>query len=141
MAGPIQTYAPVTGRVLLSLIFVFSGVGKIFSWSETANYMSAKGMPLVPLFLLLAILFELAGGLSILLGKRARIGAALLVIFMIPATLIFHRFWGAEGFDQMEMIHFMKNLALIGGLLQVMAYGSGPYSLDSRAGLCHTRDR
>lgn len=121
------------GRVLLSLIFVLSGFEKITGWSETSAYMASKGMPAVPFFHVMAILFELGGGLMVLLGYRARLGALALVVFVIPTTLIFHNFWALEDSQQqLQMIMFLKNLSMIGGLLMVAAYGAGVFSLDSR---------
>jgi len=121
------------GRVLLSLIFLASGLGKIAAWDATAGYMASEGMTLVPLFLVAAILFEVLGGLSVLLGMKARVGAAALIVFLIPATLIFHDFWAFEGMErQIYMAMFMKNLAIMGGLLLVIAFGAGPLSIDNR---------
>jgi len=91
-------------------------------------------MLLVPVFLVLAIGFELIGGLSVLLGVKARWGALLLVAFLIPTTLIFHDFWQYDGQQaQQQMIHFMKNLSILGGLVFVLGAGAGPWTLDARA--------
>lgn len=121
------------GRVLLSLIFLLSGFSKITGWDQTAAYMASKGMFAVPFFLTAAIVFEIAGGLSVLLGFKARLGAAALVVFLIPTTLIFHNFWAYEGMErQMQMIMFLKNLSIMGGLLVVVGQGAGACSLDRR---------
>jgi len=129
----IERYAVLLGRIFLSLIFVMSGFSKIGGWEQTAGYMASKGMPLVPLFLVAAILIEVLGGLSVLLGLKAKIGAAALIVFLIPASLIFHNFWTLEGMEQqIQMIMFMKNIAIIGGLLLVIGLGSGPLSLNNR---------
>ncbi len=129
----IERITPPLGRMLLALIFLASGFGKIGGWHKTAGYMASKGMPLVPLLLVAAVLLEIGGGLSVLMGLKARIGAAALIVFLIPATLIFHNFWALEGTEQqMNMIMFMKNLAILGGLLLVIAFGAGPFSIDNR---------
>jgi len=129
----IEKYSPLIGRIFLAMIFLMSGFNKITGWEGTSGYMSSKGMPLVSMFLFGAIVFELLGGLSVLLGFRARLGAFVLIIFLIPATLIFHDFWAFEGMiRQTQMIMFMKNLTIIGGLLMVIGFGSGPFSLDLR---------
>lgn len=95
--------------------------------------MASKNMPFVPLFLVAAILFEVGGGLSVALGYKAKLGAAALIIFLIPATPIFHNSWTYQGMEQeVQMIMFMKNLAIMGGLLSVIGLGAGPLSLDSR---------
>jgi putative oxidoreductase len=130
-------WAPLLGRIGLSAIFLLSGVNKITNWEQTAQYMQAQGMPLVPLFLVGAIVLELAGGLSVLLGFHARLGAALLILFLIPATLIFHNFWALQGPEQqLQMIMFLKNVAILGGLLLIVGMGPGPISLDNRCVRC-----
>jgi len=129
----LQRTALPLGRVLLSAIFIISGIHKMTAWQATAEQMSSEGMVAVPLFLAGAIVFELGGGLSVLLGCWGRLGALMLVIFLIPTTLIFHDFWTYEGQQQqMQMIHFMKNSAILGGLLVLLSFGSGPASLDAR---------
>lgn len=119
---------PLIARILLSLIFFKSGIGKISDPAGTMQYMSAYGMPLVGLFLVGAIFCEIFGSLSILLGFKARLGAILLVIFLIPTTLIFH----TNLADQMQMAMFLKNSAIIGGLLMIAYFGAGPISLDRK---------
>jgi putative oxidoreductase len=128
---PVTWLTAPLGRLLLSAIFLMSGADKIFQWSRTAEQMSSEGMVLVPVFLLLAVVFELAGGLSILLGIKARVGAFALIVFLVPVTLIFHDFWQYEGEAQMrQMIQFVKNLAILGGLCVVLTHGAGPVSYD-----------
>src|SRR5262245_28018414 len=85
-----ERFCPVVGRVLLAHIFLLSGVSKVMDWSGTAEQMAGKGMQMVPLFLAGAIACELLGGLSLLLGLRARLGALLLFLFLIPVTIVFH---------------------------------------------------
>ena len=131
---PSPRFAPLVGRILMALIFLLSGFNKITGWHQTAQFMAAKGMPLVPLFLAGAIVVELGGGLSVLLGFKTRIGATVLFLFLIPTTLIFHNFWALQGMEKtINMIMFMKNLAIMGGLAVLAAYGAGPYSLDKPA--------
>ena len=123
------------GRIFLIMIFLMSAVGnKIPNFKATADYMASEGVP-APSFLLLgAIVFLLAGGISILIGYKARIGAALLLIFLVLASYWFHDFWTFEDpqQQQMQMISFMKNLSLMGAMLIIIARGSGPFSLDNR---------
>lgn len=116
---------PLISRVLLSALFIMSGINKILNPVATQQYMASFGMPLTGLLLIAAIVIELAGGLSVLLGYKARWGAIALVIFLIPATLIFHTNFA----DQMQTIQFMKNLAILGGLLMIIQYGSGAIAL------------
>lgn len=128
----IERYAPLAGRILLSLIFIISGAGKIFGFSQTAAFMQAQGLPLASLLLAATIALEIIGGLAILLGFKARALALLLFLFLIPTTIIFHNFWAASGEAvQMQVAHFLKNLGIMGGLLYVVAYGAGPLSIDN----------
>lgn len=120
----------LVGRVLLSLIFVLSGLNKVNHFFATQQTMAEHGMPMTALFLLGAIFVEVVGGLSVLVGYRARIGATALALFMVPTTLIFH----TDFANQIQMIMFMKNLSITGGLLMVVAHGSGAVSLDRRTG-------
>ena len=99
----VKTYGPLAGRLLLALIFVISGYGK------------------------------LVGGVLLVIGWQTRWAATAIFLFMIPTTLIFHAFWAAAAANQqMETIQFMKNLCIMGGMLYVMAFGAGPYSIDNR---------
>jgi putative oxidoreductase len=112
-----------------------SGQGAQQNWrlGTDGGYMASKGMPLVPLFLIAAIVFEVGGGLSIALGYKAKLGAAALIAFLIPVSLIFHNFWTYEGMEQqVQMIMFMKNLAIMGGLAVLAGSDAGPLSLDDR---------
>jgi putative oxidoreductase len=118
------------GRVLFALIFIASIVGH-FSSAEISEA-AAHGVPLATILVPLAGLIALVGGVSVLLGYRARFGALLLLVFLVPVTLIMHKFWGLPD-PQMAMlqkINFMKNTSLIGTCLLLMYHGSGPYSLD-----------
>lgn len=117
----------LASRVLLSAIFLKSGLDKILHPVGTMQYMVANGMTtMTGLFLACAIVIEIVGGLSLLLGYKSRWGTMALVVFLIPATLIFHRNFS----DQIQTIMFMKNLAILGGLLMVIQNGSGGLSLS-----------
>ncbi|MEN9206641.1 MAG: DoxX family protein [Gloeomargarita sp. GMQP_bins_120] len=123
MAG-VQSWVPLVARVFLSAVFIRAGITKILNPEGTQAYMAKFGVPgwlLIPTIIVL-----LAGGLSVLLGYKARWGAALLIGFLIPATLIFH----TDFSQNIEVIQFFKNLALMGGLLLVVSYGAGPLSVD-----------
>jgi len=125
--------AAFIGRILLALIFVVSGVGKITGYAGTAAVMAAKGLPIVDVLLPLTIAVELGGGLLLALGWKARWAAAALFLFLIPTTLIFHQFWGLEPkLAQMQKIHFLKNVAIMGGMLMVLAIGAGRWSVDRK---------
>ncbi|NNG04980.1 MAG: DoxX family protein [Inquilinus sp.] len=131
----VEKFGPVVGRTLLVIVFLLSGVNKVFNWDGTAGYMASVGMPMIPLFLAGAIVLEIGGSLSVILGFKARWGALALIVFTIPTTLIFHAYWSVDPAQmQLQMIMFMKNLGLTGGLLMVMAFGAGPVSLDAKSG-------
>jgi putative oxidoreductase len=120
----------LAGRLLIAAIFVMSGLGKIAQPAGTIAYMTAAGLPLAPLGLAGAALVELGGGVALILGYRTRLVAALLAVFAIVTALIFHSAFA----DQNQFIHFFKNIAVAGGLLQVVAFGGGRLSLDARLG-------
>lgn len=119
-------------RLCMAAIFIFSGASKLIFFDQTQAYMLAKGFTAIPLFLFGAALLELVGGLSLILGYKTRFGATLLLLFLIPATLIFHDFWNVSGADQViQQIMFLKNLAIFGGLLYVVCDGPGSFAADA----------
>ena len=122
----------ILGRVMLCGIFFLSAVGnKIPKFAETASVMGQVGVPAPQVMLAGAIVFLIVGSLSLAAGYRARVGAGLLFVFLVLATYWFHAFWKLEGAEaQAQMIQFMKNGALMGAMLFVMANGSGAGSLD-----------
>ncbi len=126
----MQKYTPLVARTFLSIIFLRSGITKIFGFAGTQEYMASQGIPtgLTGVLLLAAIVLEILGGLSVLLGYRARWGAIALLVFLVPTTLIFH----TDFADSMQVIQFLKNLAIVGGLLMIVSYGSGPLSCDPK---------
>ncbi len=129
----LQHAAAFAGRTLLSLIFIVSGWGKITGFAATAGYIASRGMPLPELMAAGAIAVELLGGLALLAGFRTRWVALIIFLFLIPTTLIFHNPAGLGGQEaQGQMIHLMKNLAIMGGMLMVFAFGPGRYSLDKQ---------
>jgi putative oxidoreductase len=133
MNTPLQNTAALTGRVLLALIFIISGFGKITGFAGTAGYMASKGMPMPEVLLVGAILVEFVGGLLIAAGWKARWAAAALFAFIIPTTLIFHNPAGLTGPEaQNQMIQLLKNASIMGGMLLVVAFGPGAWSVDRR---------
>ena len=130
----LQGFVALTGRVLLCVIFLMAAVGnKIPHFSSVAQVMASKGIPQPKLMLAGAIVFLLAGSLSVITGYWARIGASLLLVFLVLATYYFHNFWAiAEAQAQQEqMIQFMKNLSMMGAMLFIIANGPGPMSIVS----------
>lgn len=127
-----QAIGAVVGRLMISAIFLLSAVGnKIPNFNDTVDSMAKEGVPIPQVALVGAIVFLIAGSSSIILGYKARFGAALLLVFLILATYYFHDFWTFEGQQaQQQMINFMKNVSLMGTMIFLMAVGPGPASLD-----------
>jgi putative oxidoreductase len=127
----LQASALLIGRILLAAIFILSGYRKIGGFDGTAAYMAAAGLPFAKVLLVPTIAIELGGGLMLAVGWKARWAALALFLFMIPATLIFHAFWGLPPEQaMMQAVHFQKNLAIMGGLLYVAFCGPGRLSVD-----------
>lgn len=123
-----QASASLIGRVLLSAIFILSGFSKLAAPAMMVGYISSVGLPLPQLALALAIVVEIGGGLALIAGYRTRTVAAVLAVFSVFTALAFHNALG----DQNQFIHFFKNIAMAGGLLQIVAFGAGRFSLDAR---------
>ncbi len=124
----VQRYLPVLGRVLLAVLFVMSGIGKLTDPAGTIGYIQSAHLPLPNIAYGIALTVELLGGILLIVGYRTRLVALILAVFTVAAAIGFH----AHFADQNQMIHFMKNIAITGGLLQVVAFGAGAFSLDSR---------
>ena len=126
LSGPAKDFSAPIGRFLLSMIFVMSGFGKISAYEGTQGYMEAMGVPgaLLPL----VIITEIIGGLAIILGWKTEIAAIALAGFSIVSAIFFHTNFA----DQIQMIMFMKNIAIAGGFLLLFAQGPGAYALDNR---------
>ena len=128
----LNRYGPLVGRILIALIFVVSGFGKISGFEGIVGYIASKGLPLPEFAAMAAVVIELGGGLMVMFGWKARWAAAAMFVFTAVAALIFHNFWAVPAVQsQNQMIHFMKNVSMLGGLLYVIVYGSGPLSVDS----------
>ena len=119
---------PLIGRILLATIFVLSGLGQLGAPASTQGYIAAMGLPAPLLAYIGAVAIELGGGLLLLAGYRTRLVAAALAVFSIVTAFVFHHALA----DQNQMIHFLKNFAMAGGLLQFVAYGAGRISVDNR---------
>jgi putative oxidoreductase len=127
-------YLVPLGRLLFAAIFLFS-VPHHFEQS-TIGYAAQQGVPLANVLVPLSGVLELVGGLSVLFGYRARLGALLLALFLVPVTLAMHKFWGISDpmQAQMQQAMFMKNVALLGATFVMIYFGAGPMSFDERAG-------
>lgn len=130
-AKAVDSYL-LAGRVLLSLTYVINGVALISAFNDVTAVMAAKGVPLPSFLLALTIAVWLVGGICLIIGWHTRIAATILFLFLIPVTLVFHPFWAVDPTQmQNELTHFLKNLAILGGLLYVISSGPGRYSLET----------
>ncbi|HXE73745.1 MAG TPA: DoxX family protein [Candidatus Nitrosotenuis sp.] len=109
------------GRACLAAIFVLSGFEKLWNWPQVAQQLAWQGWPVPELLGLAAMLLELVGGLLLLTGFLPHLAAGMLLLFLIPVTWSFHNFWSGPGLDRFQQIQFLKNLAIMGGLLVVLA--------------------
>jgi len=124
----------VLGRFLFALIFLMAGANHFNK--QTIGYAASHGVPLAAIAVPLSGVLAIAGGLSILLGYRAKLGAWLIVLFLVPVSLMMHKFWTVTDpmMAQIQMILFMKNVAMLGGAVLISHFGAGPFSLDARRG-------
>jgi putative oxidoreductase len=123
----------LAGRVLLALVFLLSGIGKLRGFDGTMAYISSVGLPLAGVLAALALALEIVAGVALILGYRTRWAALALAAFTLVAAFLFHNFWSMpEQAQVMQQIMFLKNLAIAGGLLMVAAYGPGAWSVDRR---------
>jgi len=120
--------AAVLGRVLISAIFLLSGLTKLTAISGTIGYIGAAGLPLAPLAFAIAVVIEVVGSIALIVGFKTRWVAAALALFSVATAFGFHNNLA----DQNQFIHFFKNIAMAGGLLQIVAFGGGALSLDAR---------
>jgi putative oxidoreductase len=125
-----QALAILLARLLLSSPFLYSGIDKCWRWSAAQREVAASGLPWPTLLHLVTVLIQLGGGLSLLLGIEAWLGALLLFVFLIPVTIMYHPFWRRSGADfVVEADHFLSNVAIMGGLLMILALGGGRISV------------
>ena len=122
--------AAALGRLLISVIFVIGGFEKLVGFDGTVGYMAKYGLPLPLLAAIVAVVVELGGGILLILGWQIRLVGLVLAVWSIATAVVAH-----SNFADTDMaIHFMKNLAMAGGLLQLVAFGAGAWSLDARRG-------
>ena len=123
----------LVGRVLLAWLFLVSGVDKMGAFAGTAGYIASTGLPMPEVLAAATIALEIGGGLLLAIGFKARWAAAAFAAFTLVATLLFHNYWAAPEAQQfMQRLMFLKNLSIVGGLLMVVAFGPGRWSVDKR---------
>jgi putative oxidoreductase len=133
MLDELQNPLALAGRVLLALLFLPAGIGKLTGFAGAVGYISSVGLPLPQAAAALAIVVEVGGGLALIAGYRTRVVAIVLAVFTLVASFFFHNYWALPANEQM-MPHllFAKNIAVVGGLLTLAAWGAGAWSLDGR---------
>jgi len=137
--GTTMNAAPhmmLIGRVLLALVFLVAGIRKAMAIAGSAGYFTKLGMPMPEVMVYVAIVIEIGGALLLILGWQTRRIAWLMILFVAIATLMAHRFWEFDAAQYAnQMNHFLKNVAIIGGLLYVAVFGPGTVSVDERSGV------
>ena len=131
---PETRFVPAIGRLMIALIFVMAGAGKLGDPTATQAYIAAHGLPLPMISYLVAVAIELGGGILLVVGYQTRIVAGVMAVFTVVTALVFHTNFA----DHNMVLHFMKNIAMAGGLLQVVAFGAGALSLDARRRVSRT---
>lgn len=122
-------YFPLLGRILLGVPLLMSGLGKLGAYAGTVGYISAVGLPAAPPAYIVAVVIEVGGGLLLLTGYKARWASLAMAAFSLATAIFFHRNFA----DQNQMTHFLKNLMIAGGLLQIAYFGAGAWSLAARS--------
>ena len=133
MFNALQNPLSLTGRILLALLFLPAGISKIGGFAGTAGYIASKGLPLPEVAAAIAIVIEIGGALALLAGFGTRLAALVLAVFTLVATVIFHNYWAMPADTQMmQQLMFFKNVAVVGGLLVLAAWGAGAWSVDAK---------
>jgi putative oxidoreductase len=133
MLNSLQNPLSLVGRILLALLFVPAGLSKIAGFSGTVGYIGSQGLPLPAVAAVIAILVEVGGGLALLAGFGTRLAALALAAFTLVATVVFHNYWAMPAdMQMMQQLMFFKNIAVVGGLLVLAAWGAGAWSLDAK---------
>ncbi|HEY2027743.1 MAG TPA: DoxX family protein [Myxococcales bacterium] len=122
---------PFVARLMIAAIFVQGALGKIMGWNGQASYMRGHGLHFIPLLLGVALAIEALGTICLVVGFQTRIAAAIMCLYLLAVSVLLHDFWAAQNAG-MQQTHFLKNLAICGGLLMVAVFGGGEWSLDSR---------
>ncbi len=134
MSQTFQNPLAFIGRLLLAVLFLPAGIGKITGFAGTVGYIASVGLPMPTVGAVLAILVEVLGSVALILGYRTRLASTVLALFTLVASFFFHAYWSAPAEQQfVTQLLFFKNIAVVGGLLTLAAWGAGAWSLDSRS--------
>ena len=129
----LQNPLAVAGRLLLAMLFLRAGIGKVTGFAEAVGYVSSMGLPLPKAAATLALVIELVGGAALIAGYGTRVVAIVLAIFTLAASFFFHNYWALPADQQMiQQLLFIRNVAVVGGLLTLAAWGAGAWSMDGR---------
>jgi putative oxidoreductase len=132
----VEKFVPVLGRILLALVFVLSGFGKIWAIDGTAAQMASHGIPLPNLLVYGVVALEFGGGLALMFGLFTRPLALIYAFYLLTLALVFHNYWAMPAAQMhAQQVAFLEHLSMLGGMLYVFAFGAGPYSLDALVGL------
>ena len=135
MSNTFQNALSFAGRLLLAVLFLPAGIGKITGFAGTVGYIASVGLPLPAAGAVLAIVVEVLGSVALIIGYRARLAAMVLALFTLVASFFFHAYWAAPVEQQfVTQLLFFKNIAVVGGLLVLAAWGAGAWSIDARGG-------
>lgn len=135
MFAKLQDPLALAGRLLMAVLFLPAGIGKLTGFAGTVGYISSVGLPMPQLAAVVALLVEIVGGAALVVGFGTRIAAVVLAVFTLVASVFFHAFWAVPADQQMiAQLLFYKNIAVIGGLLTIAAWGAGAWSVDARRG-------
>ena len=133
MFNALQNPLALAGRLLLALLFLPAGIAKITGFTGTVGYIASVGLPLPALGAVIAIVVEIVGGVALIAGFGTRIAALILALFTLAASFFFHAYWSVPADQQfVTQLLFMKNIAVVGGLLTLSAWGAGAWSVDAR---------
>lgn len=133
MLNALQNPLSLAGRLLLALLFLPAGFGKLTGFAGTVGYIASVGLPLPQLGAVVALVVEIAGGIALIAGFGTRFAALALALFTLVASFFFHNYWGVPAEQQfMQSLLFYKNIAVVGGLLTLAAWGPGAWSVDAR---------
>lgn len=131
--SPAQDALALVGRILIAVLFIPAGFGKLTGFAGTVGYIGSAGLPLPQVGAALAIVVELGLGLALLVGFKTRLAALVLAVFTLAASFFFHNYWAVPADKAMvQQLMFMKNVAITGGLLAFVAFGAGRFSVDRR---------
>ena len=126
-----KDWAALLGRILLAVMFVISGYSKLTGFGGAVGYIVSKGLPMPQVLAGIAILIELGGGLALIMGWKTRWVALAFIVFLLVITPIFHNYWAAPPEQMMgQQINFMKNVSILGGMLLLLGFGPGRFSID-----------